>query len=59
MILDDSYYMRIALNEAKTALEKNEIPIGAVIVANERIIAPIGISFFSKAVLASFKAIRI
>lgn len=39
MILDDSYYMRIALNEAKTALEKNEIPIGAVIVANERIIA--------------------
>lgn len=39
MILDDSYYMRIALNEAKTALEKNEIPIGAVIVANDRIIA--------------------
>ncbi len=39
MILDDSYYMRIALSEAKTALEKNEIPIGAVIVANERIIA--------------------
>jgi len=39
MILDDSYYMQIALNEAKTALEKNEIPIGAVIVANDRIIA--------------------
>lgn len=39
MILDDSYYMRIALNEAKTALEKNEIPIGTVIVANDRIIA--------------------
>lgn len=39
MILDDSYYMQIALNEAKEAYEKEEIPIGAVIVANGRIIA--------------------
>jgi len=31
--------MRIALNEAKEALQKNEIPIGAVIVANNTIIA--------------------
>jgi len=39
MILDDSYYMQIALNEAKEAYEKEEIPIGAIIVANGRIIA--------------------
>ena len=32
-------YMREALIEAYKALEHNEIPIGAVIVANERIIA--------------------
>ncbi|HLV52157.1 MAG TPA: nucleoside deaminase [Flavobacterium sp.] len=39
MLLDDEYYMRIALNEAKAALEKNEIPIGAIVVAYDRIIA--------------------
>lgn len=39
MFLDDEYYMRIALNEAKDALEKDEIPIGAIVVANDRIIA--------------------
>lgn len=39
MFLDDEYYMRIALNEAKAALEKNEIPIGAIVVADDRIIA--------------------
>lgn len=39
MVLDDSYYMQIALNEAKDAFAKDEIPIGAVIVANGRIIA--------------------
>lgn len=39
MLLDDTYYMRIALSEAYSALEKNEIPIGAVVVANDRIIA--------------------
>lgn len=39
MFLDDEYYMRIALNEAKEALEKDEIPIGAIVVANDRIIA--------------------
>lgn len=31
--------MQIALNEAKEAFSKDEIPIGAVIVANDRIIA--------------------
>ncbi len=39
MLLNDEYFMRIALNEAKEALLKNEIPIGAVIVANNSIIA--------------------
>lgn len=39
MILNDEYYMRIALNEAKEAFFKGEIPIGAVIVANNQIIA--------------------
>lgn len=39
MILNDEYYMQIALNEAKEAFFKDEIPIGAVIVANNHIIA--------------------
>lgn len=32
-------YMKIALKEAKKALKKNEVPIGAVIVKNNKIIA--------------------
>src|SRR5690606_3819978 len=39
MILNDEYYMQLAITEAKEALLKDEIPIGAVIVANDRIIA--------------------
>ncbi len=39
MVLNDEYFMRIALNEAREALLKDEIPIGAVIVANNSIIA--------------------
>lgn len=39
MILNDEYYMQIALSEAKEAFLKDEIPIGAVVVANDRIIA--------------------
>ena len=35
----DQYYMREALKEAQKALEKDEVPIGAVIVCNDRIIA--------------------
>ena len=34
----DEYYMLQALREAQTALEKGEVPIGAVIVAKEQII---------------------
>lgn len=36
---DDAYFMQKALQEAETALERNEIPVGAVIVTQNRIIA--------------------
>jgi tRNA(adenine34) deaminase len=35
----DERYMRLALEEAITAKEKGEIPIGAVVVCNDRVIA--------------------
>lgn len=37
--LDDTYYMQQALNEAHTAFEKDEVPVGAVIVCENKIIA--------------------
>ncbi|AVI50363.1 tRNA-specific adenosine deaminase [Pukyongia salina] len=37
--LDDTYFMKKALQEAEAALEKGEIPIGAVVVIKDRIIA--------------------
>jgi len=36
---DDMYFMKKALQEAETAFEKGEIPVGAVIVIDNRIIA--------------------
>lgn len=36
---DDVYFMKRALQEAATALEKGEVPIGAIIVVQDRIIA--------------------
>lgn len=36
---DDAYFMKRALQEAETAYEKGEIPIGAVVVVNNQIIA--------------------
>lgn len=36
---DDIYFMQKALQEAETAYAKGEVPIGAVIVVNQRIIA--------------------
>lgn len=36
---DDSYFMKMALQEAEIAYEKGEVPVGAVIVAGNRIIA--------------------
>jgi tRNA(adenine34) deaminase len=38
-ILSDDYFMKQALSEAKIAFDKGEIPIGAVIVCEGRIIA--------------------
>jgi tRNA(adenine34) deaminase len=39
VILEDEYFMRQALAEAEKALAADEVPIGAVIVANGRIVA--------------------
>lgn len=39
MIENDEYFMDIALNEALTAFEEGEVPVGAVVVADGRIIA--------------------
>ena len=36
---NDEYFMRIALSEAKEAYDKGEIPVGAIVVANNQIIA--------------------
>lgn len=36
---DDTYFMKRALQEAEMAFEKNEVPVGAVIVLNNQIIA--------------------
>ena len=38
-IFDDTYFMKKALQEAELAFEKGEIPVGAVIVVENRIIA--------------------
>lgn len=38
-MFDDTYFMKQALSEAKQAYEKDEVPIGAVVVCNDRIIA--------------------
>ena len=39
MQLDDRYFMLKALEEAEKAYESDEVPVGAVIVVNQRIIA--------------------
>ncbi len=36
---DDKYYMRQALIEAQKAAERDEVPVGAVVVCRDRIIA--------------------
>lgn len=38
MILNDEYYMRLALKEAQRAFEEDEVPVGAIIVSNRTII---------------------
>ncbi|GBR75207.1 tRNA(Arg) A34 adenosine deaminase TadA, partial [Candidatus Termititenax aidoneus] len=36
---NDEYFMRAALRQARKALQNGEVPVGAVIVKNGRIIA--------------------
>ena len=38
-MLDDNYFMKIALQEAHKAFERGEVPVGVVVVANQRVIA--------------------
>jgi tRNA(adenine34) deaminase len=38
-LLSDDYFMREALKESHKAFESGEVPVGAVVVANNRIIA--------------------
>jgi tRNA(adenine34) deaminase len=37
--MDDEYYMKQALKEATKAYDEGEVPVGAIIVMNEKIIA--------------------
>jgi len=39
MLHPDEHYMNVALKEARKAFEEDEIPVGAVVVCNDRIIA--------------------
>lgn len=38
-IFDDEYFMRMALREAQAANDRGEIPVGAVVVVDNRVIA--------------------
>jgi tRNA(adenine34) deaminase len=38
-MMDDNQYMQMALSEAQKALEQGEVPIGAVVVCKNRVIA--------------------
>ena len=35
-LFDDKYFMRRAIEEAKIAFQKDEVPVGAVIVSNNQ-----------------------
>ena len=37
--MTDDYYMMLALKEAKRAYEEDEVPVGAIVVLNEKVIA--------------------
>lgn len=39
MLPDDTYFMRKALDEARVAFDMDEIPVGAIVVCQNRIIA--------------------
>lgn len=38
-LFTDAYFMKMALQEAQLAFEKGEIPVGAVVVSNQQVIA--------------------
>jgi len=38
-VYNDNYFMKLALNEAQKAKEQGEVPVGAVVVSNNRVIA--------------------
>ena len=38
-LFSDEYFMKIALEQAKIAFEEGEVPVGAVIVSNNKIVA--------------------
>lgn len=38
-VFDDNYFMKQALREAREAYDKGEIPVGAIVVCNNQIIA--------------------
>ena len=37
--MTDEYYMMLALKEAKKGFEDGEVPVGAILVLNEKVIA--------------------
>ena len=37
--MTDEYYMMLALKEARKAFDEDEVPVGAIIVMNEKVIA--------------------
>ena len=37
--MEDTYFMKQALNEAREAARRGEVPVGAVVVCRDRIIA--------------------
>lgn len=39
MIFSDEYFMKMALSEAQSALESDEVPVGCVIVSQNRVLA--------------------
>ena len=39
MIFDDEYFMKQAIIEAKKAIDEDEVPVGAVVVCNNMIVA--------------------
>ena len=38
-VFSDEYFMKEALKEAQKAFDRDEVPVGAVVVANKRVIA--------------------